>query len=89
MNCQNVDHSAYFYPVGHRKGMYNTVMLNYRHGMSSSLQKYVSIWTSLDILALCNALETATIASIRVGKENILYWNTTGIISSTDVSRLR
>ena len=40
-----VDKSAHFWSVGDRKRVFNTVMLIYRHDMSSGLQEYVSIWT--------------------------------------------
>ena len=43
-----VDESAHFGSVGDRKRVFNTVMLIYRHGMSSGLQEYVSIWTLFD-----------------------------------------
>ena len=43
-----VDESAHFWSVGDRKRVFNTVMLIYRHDMSSGLEEYVSIWTLFD-----------------------------------------
>ena len=44
-NCQNIHESAHFWSVEDRKCILNTIMLIYHHGLSSDLQKYVSIWT--------------------------------------------
>ena len=45
-----VDESAHFWSVGDRKRVFNTVMMIYRHYMSSGLQEYVLIWTLFDSL---------------------------------------
>ena len=37
-----------FLSVGDKKRMFNTVMLIYRHDMSSGLQEYVSMWMLFD-----------------------------------------
>ena len=54
-NCQYVDESAHFWLVGDRHCVWSTIMLIYRHDMSSCLQQYVSIMNV--ILALSTAIQ--------------------------------
>ena len=66
-----VEESAHFWSVGDRKRVFNTVMLIYRHDMSSGLQEYVSIWTLFWlILYLSTAIqlaETVSVAGLQTG----------------------
>ena len=83
--------------VRDRKRVLNTVMLIYRHDISSGLQEYLSIWTLFDsfwiFLPRPNKqrrfqllVNGSTWTSLKIG----FYWNkTTRNNSSTDVPLLR
>ena len=64
--------------VGDRKCVSNTVMLIYRHDMSSGLQEYVSMWTGerwliLNLSTTIQLAETVSVAG-KVGSQHGPHW---------------